>query len=405
MKIGTFYLPAIGSKAEIEQGMAGRRTDLYQRMLKNLLEQCRYMDEHGYYGVGFTEHHFHVEGEEVSTNPVMLDTYLGLQTKNLRVGQLGLVLPTQNPLRVAEDIAMLDQMTQGRAFAGFARGYQPRWVNTLGQHFRTKDGVSLGDASLPAEQYENLKKELYEEHWEIIVKAWTNPTFSHYGKQWQIPPKNTYWAAEEVARAYGRGVDAKGILTEIGTVPEPYQKPHPQIFQPFSFSESSVRWGSSHGAVPVTVVCHPEICEGQFRAAQEGAASAGRNLKFGQGVGLIRELVVADTDAEAMRLARDAGAFIWNKFFAVFGFQAALMNPGEDYNTIPPTFESMIDRGLTIAGTPDTVCRKLEALFKRLPCEYFFNFMYNELLPQKSAMRCHELLTTKVYPHFSDLIK
>ena len=37
--------------------MAGRRTDLYQRMLENLVEQAQYMDAHGYYGVGFTEHH------------------------------------------------------------------------------------------------------------------------------------------------------------------------------------------------------------------------------------------------------------------------------------------------------------------------------------------------------------
>ena len=67
----------------------------------------------------------------------MLDLFLGMQTKNLRVGQCGLVLPCHNPLRIAEDVAMLDQMTRGRAFAGFARGYQPRWVNTLGQHYST----------------------------------------------------------------------------------------------------------------------------------------------------------------------------------------------------------------------------------------------------------------------------
>ena len=72
VQIGTFYLPAIGNRAEINERMAGRRTDLYQKMLRNLAEQARYMDEHGYFGVGFTEHHFHVEGEEVSTNPIML---------------------------------------------------------------------------------------------------------------------------------------------------------------------------------------------------------------------------------------------------------------------------------------------------------------------------------------------
>jgi alkanesulfonate monooxygenase SsuD/methylene tetrahydromethanopterin reductase-like flavin-dependent oxidoreductase (luciferase family) len=400
MEIGTFYLPSVGSKAEMEKGMAGRRTDLYQRMLKDLAEQTRYLDEHGYYGVAFTEHHFHVEGEEVSNNPVLLDTFVGLQTKNLRVGQLGIVLPTQNPLRVAEDIAMLDQMTQGRAFAGFARGYQPRWVNTLGQHFGR-----LADPTLEPEAYDQLKRELYEEHWEIIIKAWTNPTFSHHGKHWQIPPKNTFWAAHKVTRAYGQGVDENGMLTEIGIVPEPYQKPHPPLFQPFSFSDSSVRWATSHGATPISVVCDTELARSQIRAAQEGAAAVGRNLAFGQGIGATREVIVADTDAEAMELARNGGSFIWNTFFEPFGFQAALMRKGEDYKQIPATFESMVERGLTIAGSPDTVCRKLEKLFHDLPMEYFWNFMYISLLPQKAAMRCHELLTTKVYPHFCDKIR
>jgi alkanesulfonate monooxygenase SsuD/methylene tetrahydromethanopterin reductase-like flavin-dependent oxidoreductase (luciferase family) len=52
-----------------------------------------------------------------------------MQTKRICVGQLGIVLPAANPIRVAEDIAMLDQMTGGRANAGFARGYQRRWVD------------------------------------------------------------------------------------------------------------------------------------------------------------------------------------------------------------------------------------------------------------------------------------
>lgn len=400
MEIGTFYLPSIGSREEIQVGMAGRRTDLYQRMLANLAEQAKYLDEHGYYGVAFTEHHFHIEGEEVSTNPVLLDMFIGMQTRNLRVGQLGLVLPSQNPIRVAEDIAILDQVTKGRAFAGFARGYQPRWVNTIGQHY-----VGLADNSTDPAAYEELKKDLYQEHWEIIVKAWTNPTFSHQGKHWQIPPRNVFWAAHNITRQYGRGVDENGMLTEVGIVPEPYQKPHPPIFQPFSFSESSVKWATSHGGVPISIVCDVETAKGQFRAGQEGAAEGGRNLAFGQGMGLTREVIVADTDEEAMMLAKNGGCFIWTNFFEPFGFNAALMRPGENYNNIPNTFESMVERGLTIAGSPDTVCRKLEALFKELPAEYFWNFFYNELIPQKAAMRCHELLTEKVYPNFTDRVR
>src|SRR5260370_5977078 len=102
-------------------------------MLKELTELVKLADDLGYDSVSFTEHHFHIEGFELSNNPVLLDLYVALQTKRIRVGQLGIVLPAANPIRVAEDIAMLDQMTGGRACAGFSRGYQRRWGDVMAQ--------------------------------------------------------------------------------------------------------------------------------------------------------------------------------------------------------------------------------------------------------------------------------
>src|SRR5262245_65562245 len=126
MKVSLFYLPSLGSKADIEAGMAGMRGDLYQQMLREVSEQCCLADQLGYESVSFTEHHFHIEGFEVSNNPVLLDLYIAMHTYLIRVGQLGIVLPASNPIRVAEDIAMLDHMTRGRACAGLARGYRRR---------------------------------------------------------------------------------------------------------------------------------------------------------------------------------------------------------------------------------------------------------------------------------------
>src|ERR1700736_2837015 len=115
MKTSLFYLPSVGSQAEIEQGKAGLRRELYGQMLREVSAQAKLADDLGYDSMSFTEHHFHVEGFELSNNPVLLDLYIAMQTKRLRVGQLGIVLPTHNPIRVAEDIAMLDHMTGGRA--------------------------------------------------------------------------------------------------------------------------------------------------------------------------------------------------------------------------------------------------------------------------------------------------
>ncbi|MEP7215273.1 MAG: LLM class flavin-dependent oxidoreductase, partial [Anaerolineaceae bacterium] len=121
---GLFFLPSIGTRAEMERGMAGRDNGLYQQMLGDIRELAIVGDDLGYDAIAFTEHHFHIEGFEISNNPVLLDAYVAAHTKRIRVGQLGIVLPASSPLRVAEDIAMLDHMSGGRAFAGFARGYQ-----------------------------------------------------------------------------------------------------------------------------------------------------------------------------------------------------------------------------------------------------------------------------------------
>ena len=397
MEVGAFYLPSLGRKEDMEAGMAGKRTDLYQMMLDEISEQIKYMDDFGYYGCGTTEHHFHVEGEEVSTNPVMLNVYFGSQTKNMKFGQLGNVLPSRNPINLAEDIAMMSQMLKGRAFAGFARGYQPRWVNTIGQH------VGIGDPGV-GEEYEELKRELFDEHFEIIMKAWKNDTFSHKGKHWQIPPRDDIeWAAAEVAHAYGKGVRPDGTIEEIGIAPGLYNDKMLDLFMPFATSERSIAWGMERGIVPVTIMTHPEVIKGHFLAGQEAAARAGRDLKYGEGMALTREIIVADTDEEAEALARDAGAFIWCNFFVPFGFNAAIAAPGEGPWDPPPTFEAISDAGLVIHGSPDTVNRKIEALLKELPVDYFWMFIYNHM-PHKALMRSIELLTEKVWPNHTDKI-
>ena len=135
MKTSLFYLPIVGNRAEIESGMAGTRGELYDRMLAEISEQAVLADELGYDSISFTEHHFHIEGFELSNNPVMLDLFIGMQTKRLRVGQLGIVLPANNPIRVAEDIAMLDRH-DGRTGL---RGLRARLPASLGGYHGAAD--------------------------------------------------------------------------------------------------------------------------------------------------------------------------------------------------------------------------------------------------------------------------
>jgi alkanesulfonate monooxygenase SsuD/methylene tetrahydromethanopterin reductase-like flavin-dependent oxidoreductase (luciferase family) len=114
MKFGMFYPVAVASEADLGKGLWGLDRDRYATTIEELREQAIVADETGWTSMMFAEHHFEIEGYHVTPNPLLLNVYLAQHTKRLRQGQMGLVLPNWNPLRLAEDIAMTDHLTGGR---------------------------------------------------------------------------------------------------------------------------------------------------------------------------------------------------------------------------------------------------------------------------------------------------
>jgi len=384
VKASLFYLPTLGNRREIEAGMAGMGGVLYQQMLREILEQVRLADELGYDSVSFTEHHFHIEGFELSNNPVLLDLYFALQTKRIRVGQLGIVLPAANPIRVAEDIAMLDQMTGGRACAGFARGYQRRWVDVMAQQTHGIHGA------LPHQhdEIDAANRAAFEECFAIIKKAWTEPMLAYQGKYWRIPPGETPWTLEATAK-WGAGIE-NGILKSVGVVPKPLQKPHPPIFQPFASSERSIRWCAKEGVTAILPPMHPTYEDNLFDVYAE---VSGRPR--GQGMGLLRDVIIADTDAEAVALWKDSGVFSGRAWFEPFGFRKGVVDP---VTGKAPTAEESVQNAYALVGTVATVTRNLEKIRKRLPVDWLFCYTYNSLVPHPVLMRSIERFWTEVIP-------
>jgi alkanesulfonate monooxygenase SsuD/methylene tetrahydromethanopterin reductase-like flavin-dependent oxidoreductase (luciferase family) len=381
VKVSLFYLPSIGSRAEIQRGLAGLRRDLYGRMLAEVAAQARLADDLGYDSISFTEHHFHVEGFELSNSPVLLDLFVGLQTKRIRVGQLGIVLPANNPIRVAEEIAMLDHMTGGRANAGFARGYQRRWVDVMAQQTHGIHGA------VPHEHdaIDEANRAAFEECFQIIRKAWTDDLLSHDGRYWRIPAGRTTWDLD-ATRLWGAGV-RDGVVQAVSVVPKPLQRPHPPIFQPFASSERSIRWCAEEGVTAVLPPLHPTL---EARLVALYAEVSGRPA--GDGVGLLRDVVVAPTDDEAMALWHDSGAFCGAAWFEPFGFSRGLDDPAGGER--PDLFEA----GLALVGSVDTVTHQLERLRARLPVDWLFAWTYNGLVPHAALMRSIELFATRVLP-------
>jgi alkanesulfonate monooxygenase SsuD/methylene tetrahydromethanopterin reductase-like flavin-dependent oxidoreductase (luciferase family) len=386
MKASIFCLPSVGSRAEIEAGMAATRPELYQRMLKELTELVKLADDLGYDSVSFTEHHFHIEGFELSNNPVLLDLYFAMQTKRIRVGQLGIVLPAANPIRVAEDIAMLDHMTGGRACAGFARGYQRRWVDVMAQQTH---GVS-GTLPHHHDAIDQTNREAFEENWQIIKKCWTEEMLTFEGKYWKVPAGATPWDLETTVK-YGKGVE-NGMLTSVGVVPKPLQKPYPAVFLPFASSPNSIRWAAREGVTAILPPMHEAYASPLFDLYAEVSGKP-----RGKGTGLLRDVIIADTDEEAMALWEDSGRFSGRAWFEPFGFRRGLMDPVTKKFA---TAKESINLGYALVGTVDTVARALEANMKRQQVDWLFCYTYNALVPHTKLMKSTEALWTKVLPKF-----
>ncbi len=385
MKVSLFYLPSVGNRAEIEKGMVGLRGDLYDQMLREVSAQAKLADDLGYDSISFTEHHFHVEGFELSNNPVLLDLYIAMQTRRLRVGQLGIVLPANNPIRVAEDIAMLDHMTGGRANAGFARGYQRRWVDIMAQQTHGIHGA------LPHQhdEIDAANRAAFEECFRIIKAAWTQDLLAYDGKYWRVPPGETPWPIEATAK-WGKGVD-DGVVRAVGVVPKPLQKPHPPLFQPFASSERSIRWCAQEGVTAVIPALFPAFERQLFDLYAE---VSGRPA--GQGMGVLRDIIIADSEDEARALWRDSGFFCGREWFHPFGFYKGMEDPAT--GEVPDLF----DNSLALIGTVDSVTRQIGRLLERLPITWIFAWMYNGLLPHDRLMKTIELFSTKVLPRVAD---
>ncbi|MGB2693696.1 MAG: LLM class flavin-dependent oxidoreductase, partial [Dehalococcoidia bacterium] len=342
----------------------------------------------------FTEHHFHVEGFEISNNPVMLDLFIALNTKRIRVGQLGIVLPAQNPLRVAEDIAMLDHMSGGRANAGFARGYQRRWVDVMGQQMHGIHGATPGQH----DEIDAANRAAFEEHFQILKRAWTEDMIDFEGKYWHIPPEGTPWDID-ATRQWGAGVDEHNIVRQIGVVPKPLQKPHPPLFQPFASSESTIRWCAREHVTAILPPMYRGMQNELYEVYQDEANNVGRKLEPGEGLGVLRDVIVADTDEEALELWHHSGQYCGAAWFAPFGFWRGFTEPGrEEMLSVP----ELMERGLILVGSPDTVSKQMERMLDGTPIRWLFAWTYNGLVPHNKLMRSLELFATKVLPRFHD---
>ncbi|HET9903924.1 MAG TPA: LLM class flavin-dependent oxidoreductase [Xanthobacteraceae bacterium] len=413
--------PVLPTKDEAERAAlrpVGRNRKLYQETLVGWHDIVKAADDLGLWGAATIEHHFWSEGYEVGPNPGVLDAYWAAITKNIRVGALGYVMSTQNPIRVAEEIAIIDHLSKGRTFAGFARGYQSRWTNVVGQHLGARATKSPSAAVYnPATQMvgfsQSTDKErdlnddarnraIFEEEIDIVIKAWTQESFSHKGLNWNIPyPAETGvddWplGKQGVTGRLGapREVDAEGNVREVCVVPAPYQDPHPPVFVSGSGSPETIEYCAGRGFIPVYFT-NINTAAPLSQRYLDISRKAGYSWRPGQNQCLVRWMQIGKTEEEARERVMRWDSDIFKNFYAAMGRRK--MNLEDLYGSI-------IGSGLYVVGTVDSVRQQLIEQWKLFPAEHICLIFHYAQMPKEAVIETLDLFMKHIKPALDEVI-
>ena len=306
---------------------------------------AKFMDRNGYDTFWLAEHHFQREGYECISNILMLGVHLAHLTEKLKIGSAFNIPPMWHPLRLAEDYATADILTGGRIVFGIGRGYHTREVEVFGAPLLDKDA----------------NRELFEEQIEVIFKAFNEPSFSHHGKYYDIPPKVPY-----------RGYE----LEEITLVPRPLNLPV-ECWQPIvSASERGLNLMAKYGIKGVIGggAAPGGAADKVVDAWQRVQANHGRELPRGGDLNVGFSCYIAGTEERAIEEATKY--FEENvKMFAPLGFVggltdeqiAATADPLRVKNAGLPTLKDAIKAGSWLCGPPELIIEKLMDVQRRLP--------------------------------------
>jgi len=366
-------------------------TNWKQKPYNQLLDEAReisiFCDKNNWDSIWFTEHHFNHEGMESCTNPLMMGADVAARTSNIKIGQACNVITFHNPIRLAEDIAFLDQLSQGRVEVGIGRGVYGREAINMNKEADLKD------------QGKNFR--LFAETLSIMKKAWTEKFFNHTGEFYTYPAPDFKWQ-HDMSPPSEEFLDLEtNEVKKISIVPKPYQKPHPQIWQVVD-SPSSIEWAASNGINTIMWIPTVKALKKRFQIYQEAKSKAeNREVPLGEGICLVRDMFIADTMEEAEKLA---GEHIVNYMRWVCHWRGLgnHMDPGEE---LPQTDHKLdllnynfLHKRNLLFGTPEYVVNKINELKSELNLQNLQVWSNFPGIDHEACMRSIKLFTDEVMP-------
>ena len=302
-------------------------------------------DRAGFYSYHLAEHHSTPLG--MAPSPSVFLSAVAQRTRRLRFGPLVYALPLYHPIRLIEEICMLDQMSGGRLDIGFGRGA----------------------SQIEAAMYGNdpAKAELmYVEGLDLIMRGLMHKTLSFRGE---------FYSFDEVPMEL-----------------EPLQKPHPPVWYGVH-SPASAERAARQGLhiVSLDPADKTRTFTDRYRAVRRATANKNEAQPM---LGLGRFIVVADSDSEAVKIARRA----YPRWHRSFNYLFHLRGGKGPVHQRPADLETLVNIGQGIAGSPETVSGFLNTQMTESGANYLVGqFAFGDL-SLAETLRSLELFTQRVMP-------
>ena len=304
------------------------------------------IEAEGYCAYHVAEHHSTPLG--MAPSPSVFLAAVAQRTRRIKFGPLVYVLPLHHPLRLYEEICMLDHLSGGRLQLGVGRG------GALLEHQRYGIDSAMAQA-------------MYHEAFTVLMQACEVGVLNFEGRFYQF---KDYVAAAK-----------------------PVQRPHPPLWYGAANADA-VPWAVTRGVNVISLGAASRARDIASRYRAEWAA-AGRNSGDLPMIGISRHIVVAETDGEARRIAdeayrpwREALEFLFQRTGVAFPLAAAY----------PQRFDELAALGHGIAGSPVTVLNFLKELMRETGVNYIACHMIFGSMRFEEAARSLRLLAREVIP-------
>ena len=294
---------------------------------ENRLKLIAFYDRAGFRTYHMSEHHS--TPLNLAPSPSVFLAAIAQRTERLRLGPLVYVLPAHHPLRLAEEICMLDHLSRGRLEVGIGRGASPHELAYFG----------VDPAAAP---------EMYVEAYNVIMQALTRDQVNFSGKHYRFA----------------------SVPIEI----KPLQRPHPPLWYAVPVPDGAA-WPAQNR---INIVCGGPLVRvreitDRYRAAWAAEGRSPGELPL---LGINRFVVAADSDREAMALGRRA----WPVFYRSFMKLWKLHGTQPRYARIPEDFDSVVANGGAIAGSPGTIRDRVRRMTEEAGTNYFISqFSFGDL--------------------------